>query len=73
VWIGSWYLMYLEITRWHHVKPTLTFNSEISHPAGVQPHPGMPLLLLYLACVAAPFLVLVGTVLNVRRRRQPSH
>jgi hypothetical protein len=21
VWIGSWYLMYLEITRWRHVKP----------------------------------------------------
>lgn len=27
MWIGSWYLMYLEITRWHQVKPTLRFNS----------------------------------------------
>lgn len=23
-WIGSWYLMYLEITRWHHVQFGLT-------------------------------------------------
>lgn len=28
VWIGSWYLMYLEIRRWHHVKPSLAFNSD---------------------------------------------
>jgi hypothetical protein len=73
VWIGSWCLMHLEITRWHHVKPTLAFNSEISHPAGVRPHPGMPLLLLYLACGAAPLLVLMGTVLDLRRRRRSSH
>ena len=23
LWAGSWYLMYLEITRWRHVKPSL--------------------------------------------------
>src|SRR6185437_11436872 len=23
LWAGSWYLMYLEVTRWHHVKPSL--------------------------------------------------
>ena len=28
VWAGSWYLMYLEITRWRHVKPSLAFNSD---------------------------------------------
>jgi hypothetical protein len=25
---GSWYLMYLEVTRWRHVKPSLAFNSD---------------------------------------------
>jgi hypothetical protein len=28
LWIGSWYLMYPEITRWRHVKPSLAFNSD---------------------------------------------
>jgi hypothetical protein len=27
-WAGSWYLMYLEVTRWRHVKPSLAFNSD---------------------------------------------
>jgi hypothetical protein len=47
VWIGSWCLMYLEVTRWHHGKPSLAFNSDLPHPPGQQPHPGMPLLLVY--------------------------
>jgi hypothetical protein len=25
---GSWYLMYLEITRWRHVKPSLAINAD---------------------------------------------
>lgn len=69
VWIGSWYLMYLEITRWHHVKPSLAFNSDLPHPAGTRPRPGVPLILLYIACVAAPLVVLGGLVVQVRTRR----
>ena len=26
VWAGSWYLMYREITHWHHVRPSLALN-----------------------------------------------
>jgi hypothetical protein len=62
VWIGSWYLMYLEITRWHHVKPSLAFNSDIAPGA----RPGQPLILLYAACVAGPLVTLVGVVTHVR-------
>jgi hypothetical protein len=29
-WVGSWYLMYREITHWHHVKPSLAFNLDIA-------------------------------------------
>ncbi len=57
VWIGSWYLMYLEITRWHHVKPSLAVNT---------PHPGQPLILLYIACISAPLAVLVSVVRYLR-------
>lgn len=69
VWIGSWYLMYLEITRWHHVKPSLAFNSDLPHAAGTRPHPGQPLILLYIACVAAPLAVSAGLVVQFRTRR----
>jgi hypothetical protein len=59
VWLGSWYLMYLEITRWHHVKPSLAFNPDPVPGTGVRPRPGQPLILLYIACVAAPLVVVV--------------
>ena len=65
VWAGSWYLMYLEITRWHHVKPTLAFNPPPVSGTGVRPHPGVPLLALYVAAVAAPI-----TVVLLRRPRR---
>jgi hypothetical protein len=64
VWIGSWYLMYLEITRWHHVKPSLAFNSDPIHGTGIRPRPGMPLILLYLECVAAPAVVVAGVFIS---------
>jgi hypothetical protein len=67
VWLGSWYLMYLEVTRWHHVTPSLAFNSDL----GPDAHPGQALILLYAACVAAPLAVL-ATVLTALVRRQRS-
>jgi hypothetical protein len=69
VWIGSWYLMYLEITRWHHVKPSLAFNSDLVSATGMRPSPGQPLILLYIACVAAPLVVVAGLVMQIRKRR----
>lgn len=69
VWVGSWYLMYLEITRWHHVKPSLAFNSDLEPANGMQPHPGLPLILLYIACVAAPLVVVIEFVKQLRERR----
>jgi hypothetical protein len=71
VWIGSWYLMYLEITRWRHVKPTLAFNSDPIPGTDIRPHPGFPLILLYGACAAAPVAV-VATSITRYRRRSPS-
>lgn len=37
VWIGSWSLMYLEIMRWHHVRPSLAFNSYVTPGTGLRP------------------------------------
>ncbi|MCX5052573.1 MULTISPECIES: hypothetical protein [unclassified Streptomyces] len=69
VWIGSWYLMYLEITRWHHVKPSLAFNADPIPGTGVRPRPGQPLILLHLVCVAAPLVIVAGVVTQIRARR----
>ena len=66
VWIASWYLMYLEITRWHHVKPSLAFNSDPVPGTEIRPHPGLPLILLYIACSVAPLVLLVGLVKQIR-------
>jgi len=69
VWAGSWYLMYLEITRWHHVKPSLAFNADIGRAAGVEAHPGIPLLLLYGVCAAAPIVTVTAALAEARARR----
>src|SRR5262249_146371 len=71
VWAGSWYLMYLEITRWHHVKPSLAFNSDLVPEFGVRPRPGLPLILLYVACVAAPLTVIAAQVRSHPATPQP--
>lgn len=68
VWIGSWYLMYLEIRRWHHVKPSLAFNSDPAPGTGIRPRPGQPLILLYIACVVSPLVAVAGLVRQIRAR-----
>jgi len=71
LWAGSWYLMYLEITRWRHVKPSLAFNSDPDPVTGMRPRPGEPLKLLYVTCVAAP-LAVVGSLILGHRTRGPA-
>ncbi|HTI26818.1 MAG TPA: hypothetical protein VL652_37885 [Kutzneria sp.] len=69
VWIGSWYLMYLEITRWHHVKPSLAFNAGPPIPGtDIRAKPGKPLKLLYVACATAPPLFVAASVAHTRGR-----
>jgi hypothetical protein len=70
VWLGSWYLMYLEVNRWHHVKPSLAFNYDLPHPPGQRSHPGMPLLLLYAACAAGPLAVAGGLLAESLKSRR---
>ena len=69
VWSGSWYLMYLEVTRWHHVKPSLAFNSDLVPESGMQPRPGLPLKLLYVACAVSPLVVVATSMMQARGPR----
>ena len=69
VWAGSWYLMCLEITRWGHVKPSLAFNSDLVPESGDRPHPGLPLILLYVACATSPLVVMAALAEQARSRQ----
>lgn len=68
VWAGSWYLMYREITRWRHVRPSLAFNSDPVPGTDIRPRPGLPLILVYSACAAAPLVVVAALAGQVRSR-----
>jgi hypothetical protein len=71
-WAGSWYLMYLEVTRWRHVKPSLAFNSDPIPGIGVRPRPGLPLIVVYITCAAAPLTVMAVLVRERRTGRLPA-
>jgi len=71
-WAGSWYLMYLEVTRWRHVKPSLAFNSDPIPGTDIRPKPGLPLILVYITCAAAPLMVMAVLVRERRTGRLPA-
>lgn len=71
-WAGSWYLMYLEVTRWRHVKPSLAFNSDPIPGTDIRPRPGLPLILVYITCAAAPLTVIAALVRERRTGRLPA-
>ena len=60
--------MYREITRWHHVRPSLAFNAQEIPGTGRRAHPGLPLILLYGVCAAAPPLTVAAVFARLRRR-----
>src|ERR1700761_2153213 len=71
-WAGAWYLMYLEVTRWRHVKPSLAFNSDPIPGTDIRPKPGLPLILVYITCAAAPLTVIAVQVRERLAGRLPA-
>ncbi|MCU1613444.1 MAG: hypothetical protein JWO98_984 [Frankiales bacterium] len=71
LWIGSWFLMFLEVFHWHHMTTTLRFDP--TPPPGVpgRGHPGGPLIAAWVCAIAAPLVFLAATACHrwsVRRR-----
>ena len=53
VWIFSWYTIYLEIFRWHHMTKSLRFNPPPPPPGtDVRPKAGAPLIAVCLGSVS---------------------
>ena len=70
VWIFSWYTIYLEIFRWHHMTKTLRFNPPPPLPGtDIEPRPGAPLIAVCLGSVTAPLVFLTATMIGRIRAR----
>ena len=67
LWLGSWYLMYLEIFRWEHVTRSLAFNAGPPIPGtNIRVKPGRPLKALFVCFYASPSVFVLAV--TVRRR-----
>jgi hypothetical protein len=61
VWIFSWYTIYLEIFRWHHMTKSLRFNPPPPPPGtDIRPKAGAPLKAVCLGAVTAPLVFLTA-------------
>ena len=70
VWIFSWYTLYLEIFRWHHMTKSLRSNPPPPPPGtGIRPKAGAPLIAVCLGSVAAPLVFLAATIIERIRVR----
>ena len=70
VWIFSWYTIYLEIFRWHHMTKSLRFNPPPPPPGtDTRPRAGAPLIAVCLGSVAAPLIFLTATMIERMRVR----
>ncbi|MFB9236285.1 hypothetical protein ACFFWC_12115 [Plantactinospora siamensis] len=67
LWVGSWFLMVLEVFRWHHMTRSLRFNSAGLSGVHGRAHPGLPLIAAWVVAVAAPVVFVYATVLRHRR------
>ncbi len=65
VWIFSWYTIYLEIFRWHHMTKSLRFNPPPPPPGTqIRSRAGAPLIAVCFASVAAPLVFLAATMID---------
>jgi hypothetical protein len=70
LWIWSWFTLWLEIFRWHHMTTSLHFNPPPPPPgSNITPQPGLALITVLACSVVAPvvFLSIVG-VGRVRKK-----
>jgi len=63
VWVFSWYTIYLEIFRWHHMTKSLRFNAPPPIAGtNAQSKAGMPLIAVCMSSVIAPLVFLTATI-----------
>ena len=76
IWVFSWYTIYLEIFRWHHMTKSLRFNAPPPFAGtNAQSKAGMPLIAVCMSSVIAPLVFLTATITERARvgQRQAPH
>jgi hypothetical protein len=65
VWVFTWYTIYLEIFRWHHMTKSLRFNPP-PRPLGtnIQPKAGMPIIAVCVGSAVAPLVFLTSAIVE---------
>lgn len=72
-WVLSWFIMGLEIFRWHHMTPSLHLNPPLPPPGSPPPRPGGFLIgSIVLSITAPPAFVLLAVLSWVRNCRHPT-
>ncbi|MFG1644103.1 hypothetical protein ACGFMK_27780 [Amycolatopsis sp. NPDC049252] len=69
LWAGSWRIIYLEVTRWHHMDSHLRFTPPPVPPGSPAPSAGLPVITALVVAGAAPVVTVVAAALLVRRSR----
>lgn len=57
VWISSWFAIYLEIHRWHHMTPSLRLN-----PPDPRGKPGEFVIAVIVSSVIAPVVLVILSI-----------
>ncbi|MET7991854.1 hypothetical protein ABZU76_13165 [Amycolatopsis sp. NPDC005232] len=66
-WAGSWRIIHLEVTRWHHLDSRLRFTPPPAPPGSPAPHAGLPVIMALAVAGAAPLVSIVVAVLLLAR------
>lgn len=69
LWAGSWRVIYLEVTRWHHMDSRLRFTPPPVPPGSPAPQAGLPVIMALVVAGLAPLVALVSALLLVKARR----
>lgn len=64
-WAGSWRVIYLEVTRWHHMNSHLRFTPPPVPPGAPPPHAGLPVIMTLSVAGTAPLLTVLAATLLV--------
>ncbi|QYN18973.1 hypothetical protein [Amycolatopsis sp. DSM 110486] len=66
-WAGSWRIIHLEVTRWHHLDSRLRFTPPPAPPGSPTPHAGLPVIAALVVAGAAPLVSVVAVRLLLGR------
>ncbi|MEV4315030.1 hypothetical protein [Actinocrispum sp. NPDC049592] len=66
LWAGSWRIIYLEVTRWHHMDSHLRFAPPPVPPGNPPPSAGLPVITALVVAALAPLAALVTALLLVK-------